>query len=123
MAETLEFPDHLLGTSSETYEPMQLDETPKIQEAVFGDGYSQRSADGINNIKQVWRLSFTRRSGADVDGIYDFLRARGGVEHFLWTPRGEASPRKFICKTWRRSYDHYDVVQGITFSLEEVFEA
>jgi phage-related protein len=117
---TLEFPDHLLGTSSETYEPMQLEKEPKVMESKFGDGYSQRVADGINNNLQTWQISFTKRSGADVDAIYDFLEARGGVESFEWTPRGEQTPRNFICKKWTRRFDHYDVVQAISFSLEEV---
>lgn len=117
---TLEFPDHLLGTSSETYEPMQLEESPKVKTSKFGDGYEQRVADGINNNLQKWQISFNNRSLDDVDVVYNFLKARGGVESFDWTPRGELSPRKFVCRKWSRKFDHYDVVNGISFLLEEV---
>lgn len=123
MAETLEFPDHLLGNSPETYEPMQLNIEPRVLMVRFGDGYEQRAADGINHMPQRWNIAFTKRSDADVDSVYDFLVARGGVEHFLWTPRGEASPRKFVCRSWQRTFDHHTSVQGIKFTMEEVFEA
>jgi len=123
MAETLTFPDHLLGDTPETYQPMTLADNPRVLAVRFGDGYEQRAADGINHQPERWNISFTKKSDADVQGVYDFLKARGGVEHFLWTPRGQASPRKFICRGWKRQYDEYDVVQGITFTLEEVFEA
>ena len=120
--ETLEFIDHKLGTSSETYEPMQLENEPRLRTAGFGDGYEQRVRDGINHNPQKWNISFTKRSGTDIGAVYDFLTARGGVEAFLWTPRGEATPRVFVCKKWSRRFDNYDVVQGITFTLEERFE-
>ena len=117
---TLEFPDHLLGTSNETYEPMQLEKEPKVLVSKFGDGYEQRVADGINNNLQKWSLSFTKRSDADIDAIYDFLDARGGVESFFWTPRSEAASRTFVCRKYTRRFDIYDVVQSINFILEEV---
>ena len=119
---TLTFPDHLLGTSNETYEPMTLNEAPKVRVVKMGDGYEQRIEEGINNNPQVWPLAFTKRNGVDVAGVYDFLKARGGVESFEWTPRGESTPRKFICRKWSRRFDNYDVVQSINFTLEEVFE-
>jgi phage-related protein len=119
---TLTFPDHLLGTSAETYEPMQVEHIPRVRLAKFGDGYEQRVQDGINNDPQKWTMAFSKRSGTDIDGVDDFFKARGGYESFFWTPRGEATPRKFVCRKWTRKYDVYDVVQSINFVLEEVFE-
>ena len=119
----LEFPDHLLGTSNETYEPMQLVKAPRIRAAKFGEGYEQRVRDGINHNPQKWTINFTRRGGADIDAIYDFMEARGGDEAFLWTPRGEVTARVFICRKWTRKFDHYEVMQSISFVLEELFES
>ena len=116
----LTFPDHVLGTSNETYEPMQLEKVPKVKVAKFGDGYEQRVADGINNNLQKWTASFTRRSGTDIDAVYDFFEARGGYESFEWMPRGEVALRKFVCRKYTRKFDVYDVVQSISFTLEEV---
>ena len=119
MAE-LTFPDHLLGTSPETYEPMQLEKEPKVKVSKFGDGYEQRVADGINNNLQKWTISFTKRNDTDVGSVYDFLEARAAVESFDWTPRGEGATRVFVCRKWTRRFDVYNVVQGISFVLEEV---
>ena len=120
--ETLTFPDHLLGTSNETYEPMQLNKEPKVDAVKFGDGYEQRIAKGINNNPQAWAMAYTGRGATDINSVYDFLEARNGVEAFEWTPRGEATPRQFVCRKWTRRFDHFDVVQAINFTLEEVFE-
>ena len=62
---TLTFPDHLLGTSNETYEPMQLDNEPRVRAVKFGDGYEQRIASGINNDPQKWSFAFTSRGNAN----------------------------------------------------------
>jgi phage-related protein len=118
--ETLTFFDHMLGESNETYEPMQVENAPKVKTSKFGDGYEQRVADGINNDLDKWAISFTNRSGVNVQAVYDFLKARGGEESFFWVPRGESTPRIFVCRKWTRRFDHYDVIQGITFTLEEV---
>lgn len=66
---------------------------PRIREFKAGDGYFQSSPDGINNFPLKYTLVFNKiRSvsivgglpGADV--ILAFLKARGGLEPFYWTP-------------------------------------
>lgn len=81
----------------------ELQEDPRILETRFGDGYAQRTGDGINHIPMKWNLSFDEIPAADGDAIRAFLRARGGYEAFDWTPPGMASAR-FVCKTWKRRY-------------------
>ncbi|WP_329767987.1 phage tail protein [Stenotrophomonas muris] len=56
-----------------------------VLSASFGDGYSQTAADGLNNERQQWPVSFVGY-GADIAPILAFLRARKGAESFLWTP-------------------------------------
>ena len=60
-----------------------------VNEARFGDGYSQAVAQGINNEKQTWNVTFHGRKRTGVFGILDplnFLRARKGSISFFWTP-------------------------------------
>ena len=69
--------------------------TYRVLKAQFGDGYSQRAPDGINNEVQSWPLSFTG-TGAYVTPIRDFLRRHGGAGRFAWTPPlGEAG--LYVC--------------------------
>lgn len=74
----------------------QMTEPPRIRTAQFGDGYSQRTADGINTILQKWSLRFSARAKAELVEILGFLRAHAGVTPFEfvvpdsdWTVTGE----------------------------------
>jgi len=59
--------------------------TFSVLRAKFGDGYEQVSANGINNKKQNWPLSFTRPQ-LEANQIMSFLDERAGGKSFLWTP-------------------------------------
>ncbi len=72
----------------------------RIKQANFGDGYSQRSGDGINVVKESWDLQWTLVN-ATIDAIEAFLVARAGYEAFLWTPPG-GTVKKFICQSWSK---------------------
>lgn len=56
---------------------------PVINKIQFGDGYQQREAVGINNDLASWSVKF-ERSPEEANTIYEFLKARGGVEAFNW---------------------------------------
>lgn len=95
----------------------ELTKTPRILKAQFGDGYAQRSADGINNNPEKWKLVFENASLATIAAIKAFIDARNGVEQFDWTPPGGTS-KKFVCE---EGYSHtYTGVGGGNLSM--VFE-
>lgn len=57
--------------------------------AQFGDGYAQRSGDGINGNSEEWSLDF-QGCVEDINEIRDFLNRHGGWKSFIWvTPMGE----------------------------------
>lgn len=93
---------------------------PRVNRIRFGDGYSQRSTDGINANMPIWSLAFTLRTRALIDSIDAFLAARGGVEAFDWTnPSGALV--KVICEEWQPVYNH-DGDASLTCAFEEVPE-
>lgn len=98
---------------------MVLDEAPKILRAQFGDGYSQRTPDGINyNLKSyntVFELNSTQLST-----LLTFLRAQAGYLNFNWTPPGGVSG-KYICAKWSTNYEDYGT-SVVTCTMEEVAE-
>ncbi len=59
--------------------------TPSINKTQYGDGYSQRVADGINPITRSFDLSFSDYKENDIAAIVAFLDAHVG-KSFLWTP-------------------------------------
>ena len=69
----------------------------RTKSAQFGDGYTQRAADGLNSVARTWSLSWQSRPIADIDSLYDFLIAKLGAEAFYWTAPGDTQ-RKWICQ-------------------------
>jgi phage-related protein len=74
---------------------------PRVLTAQYGDGYEQRVGDGINTVRQIWRLNFSATQ-ADITAIDAFLTAKGGVDSFTWTPSGESEIR-VKCTDWNRA--------------------
>lgn len=74
------------------------DRTYAIRENSFGDGYVQRSADGLNNVRATWNVSWTNLTTAEKDVIEQFLDSTGGWQPFTWTAPGDSSPKKWIVK-------------------------
>ena len=70
----------------------------RVLDAPFGDGYSQRAADGLNSIPITWNVVWTSRPDADIATLYNFLIALLGYEKFQWTAPDESSPRDWICR-------------------------
>ena len=61
------------------------DVAQRIRTAQFGDGYSQKVADGLNNKSQSWPVSHTGPEER-VKAIIAFLDRHQGAKAFLWTP-------------------------------------
>lgn len=93
----------------------------KVLAADFGDGYRQRAADGLNNIRDTFAFAWEALPAADADAIVAFLKARLGTEAFLYTPPGESAPRKFTCTKWARKRVRFSYHQ-ITATFVEVFD-
>ncbi|NRD64769.1 phage tail protein [Corallococcus exiguus] len=60
----------------------QADSVPRVRKAQFGEGYTQRSMDGLNPVLRRWALQFSNLTKVDADALEAFLRARAGVEPF-----------------------------------------
>ena len=100
---------------------IQKTSQPNVRIAQFGSGYSQRTTFGLNQNPKVYNLTF-EVSEADADTIEDFLDARGGVENFDFTPPGESSSTKYICRNWSKSIPYLNRAT-IQATFEQVFEA
>lgn len=93
---------------------------PRVRRVQFGDGYQQRSADGINTKPRSWTLTFGGRTDAERTAILDFLNARGALEAFDWTPPSGAAG-KWVCEQWSRTATTYGATT-IQATFSEVFE-
>lgn len=104
-----------------SYGPTKKDVQFDILKAEFGDGYSQRAADGINNSKEMYDVGWDSLTIAEANDIEAFIRARKGYESFFISSydRESTSTRKFTCQKMSRkpAKPGYD---SITLTLEEV---
>ena len=59
----------------------------RINRVQFGDGYTQRSADGINNIVRSWQVAWIGITKTEANTLEDFFNddLNGGTDAFLWT--------------------------------------
>jgi|TARA_R100000084_G_C4644609_1_gene145935 phage-related protein len=100
---------------------IQKTSAPNVRIAQFGSGYSQRTTFGINQNPKSYSLTF-EVSETDADTIETFLDARAGVENFDFTPPGETSSGKYICRNWSKSIPYLNRAR-IQATFEQVFEA
>jgi len=94
----------------------------RILKNEFGDGYSQRAADGLNNTPASWTLIWGGRTKADIDTLEAFFEGLGGWDTIEWTPEHESTEKKFICTEWSRSFYDNDENDTLTAKLEQVYD-
>lgn len=95
--------------------------------ASFGDGYEQRIANGINNLREEYGVSFSSRTKAEVDDIVAFFENKGGVTAFTFTvpdtnESGNEVAIKVICDSWNKTYMYGDYY-SVTATFRRVYEA
>jgi phage-related protein len=67
----------------------------RILLAQFGDGYSQRSADGINNKDETWTIFYQALTLTEMTQVRDFLDGLKGASTFDWTATGDSTSKKW----------------------------
>lgn len=75
----------------------------KVLEAEFGDGFSQPTPDGLNNIRETVELRWDGLTEREMHAINNFLVARKGAEVFYFKPAGYRQAMKWTCKEWSRN--------------------
>lgn len=75
---------------------------PKVSlnEADFGDGYSQKSPRGLNNVKLDISLRWDGLTETQFNELSEFFEGKLGSRPFYYLPRGKSAPLKFTCKEW-----------------------
>ena len=100
---------------------------PNVILSEFGDGYEQRLANGINNLKQEFSINFATRLKADIDDIADFLELKGGVTPFNYTyadsnESGGEKTVKVVCDEWQQTWE-YAEYYSLSCNFRRVYEA
>lgn len=105
----------------------------RMREVQFGDGYSQRSPDGINNLPLKFSITFNNRPREEILEIQKFFRGgtrlypREGHEYFYLYPPSpvdwgdDTRPLKVICRSWRITPGEAQLAT-MSAEMEQVFD-
>jgi phage-related protein len=94
--------------------------TAAVHSTQYGDGYSQRTAAGINNLSGQFPVQFNNRSVDELNAIDQFLSNQGGYQWFWWTPQGR-SAIKVTCSSWTFSWRGLNKT-GLSATFVRVFD-
>lgn len=99
------------------------DTETKVLRADFGDGFTQRAADGINNKVNEYNLIWRNIPMEDAQDIVDFLEARGGWESFDWLDIFQELPTtiKVVAEQWSRTPTSENL-DTISATFRQVFD-
>ena len=74
------------------------DKTYVVKENQFGDGYVQRTSDGLNAVRETWNNSWTNLLTAEKTTLETFFDGQGGWNPFFWTAPGDSSNKKWVAR-------------------------
>ena len=100
---------------------------PKVFVAEFGDGYEQRLANGINNIKQSFSVNFANRPKDEIDDIVAFFESKKGATAFNYVfsdsnASGSEETVKVVCESWNQTWA-YDDYYNLSATFRRIYEA
>ncbi|MFP1749178.1 phage tail protein [Lonsdalea quercina] len=95
--------------------------TPNVSVVSLGDGYEQRQVKGINPLMDSYSLTFIGADGLCgrtnvAKEAEAFIKARGAVESFYWTPSDTGVQALFVCRSWTMTKT------GTKYDLSATFE-
>jgi phage-related protein len=76
----------------------------RLKIAKFGDGYQQRTLDGINALDKSWSLSWTNRKSSIVKNMMDYLANRKAAAFTFLDPATQEEWTVF-CDDWTVSWN------------------
>ena len=71
----------------------------RVLSVAFGDGYSQRAADGINTTLANWDCTWVL-DATDGQTLLNFFDTHGGHTPFNWAPPRSQVAYTYLCAEW-----------------------
>lgn len=95
----------------------------RIKAVQYGNGYSQRAKDGINNVQDAWNITYRSLSSTDYTTLMNALNTYAATgDHFTWTAPIDTVSKKWILSESvaisKPSGNYYTV----SFTLTQVFD-
>lgn len=90
-------------------------------ETVYGNGYSQRAPDGINNSVASWEVSWENVTADEFSTITTAIEAAKGVDYFTWQAPGDAASKKWVVGKYSKQAMSGNIYT-VSCSLKQVFD-
>lgn len=84
----------------------------------FGDGYGQRSGDGINPASQIWEVTTVELDAVDAQEVEDFLVSEAG-NFFDWTPPLKTDILRVSCNSYQVRHVGGSTLKRIRATFEQ----
>lgn len=85
----------------------------RLRVAQFGDGYSQRTLDGINALGRTWSVTFENRPDDVIQAMEAFLLAQQ-AKAFLYLDQPTGVTYRVFCDSWQVDWSLKRKVRGGT---------
>lgn len=79
--------------------PVGRTDERRVRKAQFGDGYAQRTLDGINALNMKWDVRFNNRSNTVIKAMVNYLIDRKGSS-FSFYEQQTATMHNVWCDNW-----------------------
>lgn len=84
--------------------PFQFNEEWRLRKAQFGDGYQQRTLDGINALDMSWSLKWDNRKSSVITSMLNYLIDKKAASFTFKDPTTGTSYSVF-CDDWAVSWN------------------
>lgn len=91
--------------------PVSNRSKPSVRAVKFGDGYEQRSDNGLFNNPLMLEMNFQARSDKEATAILQFFDQKGGETPFKMSlphPYNTSLEKMFLVREWNHSWTDYN---------------
>jgi len=102
----------LIDTTYRIKVPVTKKQSYRRRTVNFGDGYEQRSFDGINYLRESWDITFIGLDNTKKNNLLSILNTAGAVTPIVWIPPGETTSKQWIFNNvsmTMQSLNYYEV--------------
>ena len=110
-----------LPLSGAVSQASQVSTKYQVLKTQYGNGYSQRAGDGINNVQDSWQVQWNGLTTANFQILKSAFDAAAGVDYFTWQAPGDTTTKKWIVSQVTRT-NWSGAVYDIAVTLEQVFD-
>jgi phage-related protein len=93
----------------------------KTKRAEFGNGYAQSAPDGINNVKDVWNITYELLTDTNRGTLTSVLNTVQTWDYLTWTAPGDSTSKRWLMTSDGYTEKTSGVYWTVSFTLEQTY--